>query len=193
MKRLAVVAYLLLGPALLVMSCDKAWAGDQGYMGVYAGRAVYDTLKEVLSDREYADSYAVALLVGRDLTGYKHYLSLEAEGQLVKHFGDMNHFEINALVVLRWLPFPWDRYLDTSFAVGEGLSYATEDPKIEVEKHGRTSKLLNYLMFELAASLPKYPQWTYFLRVHHRSGVFGLFDGVSGGSNLVGAGVRYDF
>lgn len=193
MKRFAVMAYLLLGPALLVMSCDKAWAEDQGYIGIYGGRAVYDTLKQVFYDNEYADSYAVALLVGKGLKDYKQYFRWEAEAQLVKHFGDMNHFEINALVILRWLPFPWDRYLDTSFAVGEGLSYATDDPDIEVEKHGRTSKLLNYLMFELAASLPKCPQWTYFLRVHHRSGVFGLFDGVSGGSNLVGAGVRYAF
>lgn len=133
------------------------------------------------------------LLVGRELTGYRHYLRLEAEGQLVKHFDLMNHFEVNALVVLRWLPFPWDRYLDTSFAVGEGLSYATRDPAIEVEKHGRTSQLLNYLLFELAFCLPQHPRWDYFLRVHHRSGVFGLFDGVSGGSNLVGAGFRYRF
>ncbi|MCD6073356.1 MAG: hypothetical protein K0Q70_239, partial [Rhodospirillales bacterium] len=28
---------------------------------------------------------------------------------------------------------------------------------------------------------------------HHRSGVFGLYDGVSKGSNLVTAGIRYRF
>jgi hypothetical protein len=62
-----------------------------------------------------------------------------------------------------------------------------------VEKHDRTARLLNYLMFELAVAVPQRPQWTLFARVHHRSGAFGLFDGVSGGSNVVGAGVRYSF
>jgi hypothetical protein len=95
--------------------------------------------------------------------------------------------------VFRWQPFPWDRYLDTSFAIGEGLSYATDDPEIETEKHDRTSRVLNYLMLELAVAVPQQPRWTLFGRVHHRSGVFGLFDGVTGGSNVVGAGIRYTF
>jgi hypothetical protein len=194
MMRVPMRRVLLSLGVLLVFFGGGTAHGEAGWsLGFYGGRAVYDTLREVLSDREYADSYAAALLVGRELTGYRHYLRLEAEGQVVKHFDLMNHFEVNALVVLRWLPFPWDRYLDTSFAVGEGLSYATRDPAIEVEKHGRTSQLLNYLLFELAFCLPQHPRWDYFLRVHHRSGVFGLFDGVSGGSNLVGAGFRYRF
>jgi hypothetical protein len=48
-------------------------------------------------------------------------------------------------------------------------------------------------MFELAVVVPQHPQWTLFGRVHHRSGVFGLFDGMNGGSNVVGAGIRYTF
>ncbi len=186
---------------ILLVACSVFWlgvpnralAGEGWYLGIYGGRAVYDTLKDILSDRDYADSYAVALLAGRELTRHRHYLSLEAEGQYVKHFGYQTHAEFNALIALRWLLFPWDRYVDTSFAVGEGLSYATSQPNIEVEKHDRSARLLNYLMFELAGSLPQHPQWAVFLRVHHRSGVFGLFSGVSGGSNVVGLGVRYNF
>jgi hypothetical protein len=187
------VAFLLLGLVLLLAASGQALADDGWKVGLYGGRVCYDSLHSIFSDRDYADSYMTALTVGKGLTGYKHYLSLEGEGQVVKHWGDQDHFEFNALAVLRWLPFPWDRYLDTSMAVGEGLSYATDDPEIEVEKHDRTSRLLNYLMFELAVVVPHRPQWTLFARVHHRSGVFGLFDGVSGGSNVVGAGLRYAF
>ncbi len=187
------VISLLLGLVLLLGSCGRALADDGWMVGLYGGRACYDSLHDIFYNREYADSYVAALTVGKGLTGYKNYLDLEVEGQAVKHWGDQDHFEFNALLVLRWLPFPWDRYLDTSIAVGEGLSYATDDPEIEVEKHDRTSQLLNYLMFELAAVVPHRPQWTLFARVHHRSGVFGLFDGVKGGSNVVGAGLRYAF
>jgi hypothetical protein len=183
---------LLLGLMLLTGSGAQAWADDGWTVGLFGGLANYDTLKDVFYE-DYADSYMAALLVGKHLTGYKHYLSLGGEGQIAKHWGDQDHWEFNGLLIVRWLPFPWDHYLDTSFAVGEGLSYASEDPEIELEKHDRTSKLLNYLMFELAFVVPRQPQWTLFARIHHRSGVFGLFDGMSGGSNVVGGGLRYAF
>ena len=193
MQTKTVVVLLLMALGLLPGGHRQAFANDGRFVSLFGGRACYNTLRDVLSDQEYVDSYIASLAVGQGLMDYKHYLRLEGEGQIVKHWGVQDHFEFNALLVFRWLAFPWDRYLDTSFAVGEGLSYATDDPEIEVEKHDRTSRLLNYLMFELAVVVPQQPQWTLFARVHHRSGVFGLFDGVSGGSNVVGAGVRYTF
>jgi len=187
------VFLLLLVLVLVFGNCGSARADGGWSVSLYGGRACYDNLSDIFYDTEYVDSYLAALIIGKELANYKHYLRLEGEGQVAKHWGEQDHFEFNALFVLRWLPFPWDRYLDTSFAVGEGLSYATDDPEIEVEKHDHTARLLNYLMFELAVVVPHRPQWTLFGRVHHRSGVFGLFDGVSGGSNVVGAGVRYTF
>ncbi|WP_155890787.1 hypothetical protein [Desulfuromonas sp. TF] len=41
--------------------------------------------------------------------------------------------------------------------------------------------------------LPRVPRWRLSARIHHRSGVFGLFDGVRGGSNFMGLGVTYRF
>lgn len=183
----------LLVLVLLLGRCGPAQAVDSWMVSLYGGRACYEDLANVLSAKEYVDSYVAALALGKGLKDYKHYLRLEGEGQVAKHWGEQDHFEFNALLGLRWLPFPWDRYLETSFAVGAGLSYATDEPEIEVEKNGRTSRLLGYLMFELAVAVPQQPQWTLFARVHHRSGAYGLFDGVSGGSNVVGAGLRYAF
>ena len=186
-------ALVLLGLVLLLGSHSQALANDTRFVSLYGGRACYDDLANILSEKEYVDSYVAVFAVGKGLAGYKHYLRLEGEGQVAKHWGEQDHYEFNALLGLRWLPFPWDRYLDTSFAVGGGLSYATAEPEIEVEKNDRTARLLGYLMFELAVVVPQQPKWTLFARVHHRSGAYGLFDGVSGGSNVVGAGLRYAF
>jgi hypothetical protein len=52
---------------------------------------------------------------------------------------------------------------------------------------------LNFLLAEIEFVLPWVPQWSNFIRVHHRSGVFGAYGGIEGGSNFVGIGIRYYF
>lgn len=121
-------------------------------------------------------------------------IDFELEGQVVKHVEGQHHWEFNALVVARWLWFPWNHLLKTSFAVGEGLSLATETPAFEEKYHGeKTNKFLNYLMFEFDFALPGTPQWSLVTRLHHRSGIYGLFRGVHGASNALGLGIRYHF
>lgn len=170
----------------------NAGAEDKWFVNLYGAQLSEDALVESFT-ADYVDAYLVALALGKEIWNYKDALCLEAEGQIVKHWGKQEHMEFNALFALRWLRFPWDQVIDTSFAVGEGLSYATEDPVIEAEKMDNPSKLLNYLMFEWALSVPSHPDWHIIIRVHHRSGIYGLFNGVDGGSNAAGAGVRYDF
>jgi hypothetical protein len=97
------------------------------------------------------------------------------------------------VIVLRWLSFCWDRYLDTSLAIGNGISYATKIPEIEARKHEETSNILNYLMIEMDFAVPWQSDWSIFARFHHRSGIFGLINDVSGGSNAVGLGLKYTF
>jgi hypothetical protein len=101
----------------------------------------------------------------------------------------------NGTVSLRWLPFPWDRHLDTSFAFGNGLSYATEEPPLEImdSDDNKSSQWLYYLFLEFAFAHPDHRHWDLFIRVHHRSGVFGLFHDVDSGSNFIGPGLRYRF
>jgi hypothetical protein len=120
-------------------------------------------------------------------------MSIEIEGQVGKHFGIQNHWELNAVPVVRWLRFPWDGYVDTSLAVGAGVSYALETPEIEAVGVTDTPQLLGYLMFEIAASLPTMPDWFFVARLHHRSGANGLFGDRLDASNAVGLGIRYGF
>lgn len=117
--------------------------------------------------------------------------------------GFSSHGEFNLLLILRWHKFPWDKYLDTSFAFGEGFSYATKVPAYEKDPHGvlhgpehkmhDAAHFLNYLMLELDFTRPEIAPWRVFLRIHHRSGVFGLFNNVDGGSNFICGGARYPF
>ena len=70
------------------------------------------------------------------------------------HLGSLQkHMEFNGLIIARWLTFPWDNFVDTNFAVGEGLSLATEVPEIENRNHDDESAILNYLLFELTFPL----------------------------------------
>lgn len=176
-------------------SCGKGITDSDWSMTLYGARLLKGNLSDAsLLYSGFEDSYLVALALAKKVASYEK-IDLEVEGQTVKHFGDQQHWEFNGLGAIRWLPFPWDKYIDTSFAAGAGLSYATETPKVEEERRGdgQTQQVLAYLMLEFTFSLPKTPNWSLVTRVHHRSGAFGLFNGLTGGSNAWGFGIKYNF
>jgi hypothetical protein len=144
---------------------------------------------------ETEDAQFFALTLARELATSGPHLRWEVEGQVVKHFGAQDHWELNPLLVLRWITFPWDRWADTSVAVGMGVSYATEVPEVEARRHPDTgsARFLSYLMIELSVGIPGAPEWSIVARVHHRSGVGGLFSDVQGASNALALGVKYRF
>jgi hypothetical protein len=141
----------------------------------------------------FEDAYFIDLGLLRRLYTFQDYFNIEIEGQIAKHFGDQDQWEFNGVAYFRWLVFPWDRYLETSFAAGSGLSYATSVPKIEAKNYDEAARFLAALMFEFAFSLPGVPQWSLITRLHHRSGAYGTFDDVHGASNAWGMGIRYNF
>lgn len=103
-------------------------------------------------------------------------------------------YEYDGYIILRWTKFPWRKYLRTSLAAGEGVSYASHVPYVEQCVNSTNSRrLLNYLMFEVTFALPKYPDVELVGRIHHRSKAYGVFGNGNAGSNDVGVGVRYYF
>lgn len=142
---------------------------------------------------EFIDVYLVAGALARQYAQYKEgALSLEAEGQVAKYFGDQDHWEFNAVpLVARWSRFPWNDRVGTTVAFGLGLSYATELPPVEVELEGESQQLLVYWVLEATAGAAQAP-WSISLRLHHRSGAWGLVAD-EGGMNAVGLGLRYKF
>ena len=183
--------------AVMSMTFTLSGMADEGkhFVSLVWGRSTEKDL-QALATFDYhgfVDSEIMLVSVGKEVKEFKAPLRLEVEGQIGKHWGYQKHWETNAALVLRWLKFPWDRHVDSSFAIGDGISYASEDPQIEVDKLGRTSKILNYLLLELECAIPDQDKWSVFMRIHHRSGIYGLIDGVSGGSNMLTGGVRLRF
>jgi len=193
MRRSIPISAVLLAAAWCVLAWN-ARAETGWSITAYGGRMTDGSLAESASlSTGLLDSYLAALAISRECMTWGEKAALEVEGQIVKHFGDQKHFELNGLVIARWRSFPWDEFLETSLAAGEGLSYATDVPEVEVRQYGKSARLLNYLLFELTVGLPQVERWSLVTRIHHRSGVFGAFDGVLGASNFICFGAKYRF
>ena len=109
-----------------------------------------------------------------------------------------NVAESNLFVIWRFSRFPWNKYLRSSIAIGDGLSHAffhTPYADREVDQpNSDYSKFLNYLMLEATFALPAYPHWQLALRIHHRCTAWGTFPkNANAGSTSVGIGIRYYF
>ena len=82
-----------------------------------------------------------------------------------------------------WLQ-PW---LNIYFV--EGVSLLSQASNYERTFRQNYSTFLNYLAFEVEALVS--PQWSAVGRIHHRSGAYGFYSGVSEGSNAYLVGLRY--
>lgn len=102
-------------------------------------------------------------------------------------------YEANPYISFRWANLPWNYLINTSFAIGEGISYASSYPSLEKKTNTNTKRLLNYLMLEATIASPYYPRVQIVARIHHRSGAYGLYHAGNTGSNVIGIGVRYLF
>ncbi|MBW4576073.1 MAG: hypothetical protein KME08_12400 [Aphanothece sp. CMT-3BRIN-NPC111] len=176
---------------------------DKWFVTVYGGVGTNSTLGESLRfktnkfyDSFFNDEYFIGIEGGRKLLRVNRNISLEAIGQLRQHVGERGYLALESALLLRYKLFPGNSFLNTSLAVGDGLSYVTQLPGVEAERPEgffAKSNLLNYLLIEATFSLPKNPSWSLVLRLNHRSGIYGLFNGARDGSNNYALGIRHSF
>ena len=159
------------------------------YGGPHAQPDFYHALR--FDMRFEDDTYIAVAALAREVWRYKNWISFEIEGQIGKHFGGEHQGQFTGLLTGRWHWFPWDKYLDTSLAVGDGVSYNTKVSKIEKEDDAEAIRWLNYLLVEVTFKVPKYPRWDLVYRIHHRSSNSGLIG--AGGSNYICGGIKYSF
>jgi len=179
---------------LSLVPCSDAHAERDWALTLYSGKMTdADLGKTAMFNFEFENAYIVDLGLSRRLYTFQNYFDIEIEGQIARYFGDQDNWEFDLVAYFRWLLFPWNEYLNTSFAAGAGLSYATSVPAIEAKNYEDTARLLGALMFEFAFSLPQVPQWSLVTGIHHRSGAGGVFSGVQGASNAWVIGIRYSF
>lgn len=153
---------------------------------------------------DYRESYIGSIGVSRPLDYRIRWFDFLWETNVTKHFGEMNHWEANSFYIVKI-----NRIFDSpiSFSLGEGMSLASENPKLENKAKGyylesglqrdaiESRALLNYMMVEVSSYLPFERKTEIFLRVHHRSGIFGLYcpPDPNCGSNFVSYGFRTTF
>jgi hypothetical protein len=181
-------------PVTLLSS--SIFAADHA-LTIYKGKYSDNRLGDILLSKpaDLMDSYLPVIAVSRAFPFDSKSHQWELEAQVGKHFRKQDHFEFNLLAIYRWKRFPWNRYLQTTAAIGDDLSYATEIPSLEASSTTNVgaTRLLNYIMVETTFALPKVKNWQLVVRVHHRSGVYGMFNDVEGGSNVMAAGIKFLF
>jgi outer membrane protein len=117
---------------------------------------------------------------------------------------DKDAYQINIGLKAYWTKFPWNKIVRTRFSFMEGISYTSNYLNIENENYnrkGRThqSKFLNYLEFNLAFNMEDITRNELFrdsylgIGISHRSGIFGLINGVNGGSNIIVMTIEKEF
>lgn len=153
---------------------------------------------------DYKESYIGTIGVTRPLEYRIRWFDFLWEANVTKHFGEMKHWETNAFYIVKI-----NRIYDSpiSLSLGEGLSLASENPRLENKAKGyyletglqkdaiESRALLNYMMVEVSSYLPFERKTEIFLRVHHRSGIFGLYcpPDPNCGSNFISYGFRTAF
>ena len=176
------------------LDSQKSKSDYKWFLSIYSGPYTDENLAQMaIFNADYSDSkYIVVGALAREIYRYGQWVSFELEGQVGKHFGSEDHqWQFNGLILGRWHPFPWDKYVDTSFAFGGGLSYDSEVSQIELDRDSNAQRLLGYLAFEFTFGLPQYPRWDLMVRVHHRSGAKGIIG--ESVSNYLCAGLKFAF
>ena len=100
--------------------------------------------------------------------------------------------DYNGGVGFRWVDFPWDGWVDTSFFMGLGFSYSSHVFTVDRERHPgqeRSHVKLDWPL-QLTFAIPSSPHHQLVLFNDHHSGGH-IFD--RGGVNNVGLGYRWEF
>ncbi len=140
------------------------------------------------------DSHVWAFGMSRTVYEYNRNLLFELELNVAKHTGEQHHWAFNSAFSARWMRFPWDEHVNSTLSFGLGPSYALDRPEIENEPDEDTARFLIFMVTEATFGLPgkRGSRWETFVRIHHRSGGFGLIK-ESIGSNFITVGLRYRF
>ncbi|HIJ59468.1 MAG TPA: hypothetical protein HPP56_02465 [Nitrospirae bacterium] len=178
---------------LFLIYASNAFAEDKWYLSFYAGQSNHKKYIDYFKLKASPEaSYIYVIGAGRQIFRLTSNLTIDAEALLGQHSGKQTNQEVAFALLLR-SRFNLSETVNIGITFGDGLSYASTTPKIETDNSEDTSRLLNLLLTEITVGLPK-SKIDLFFRIHHRSGIFGLINGIEkGGSNFHTFGIRYFF
>lgn len=186
----------------LVAPQGSAWAAEPGSttITVFDGIGVLEDITEYAfgpSELTPTEDRLIGLAAGHAIGWLGDSLSLDVEGQVVYHYGRGDFWEVGTTLVARWRGVALPKWLGgfrlfDGFSIGVGPSITTEIPPLESDR-GRVSYVLNQLMLEFMKPVPEGVTVQEIDRIHHRSGIFGLINGIVGGSDYIGRGIQFRF
>lgn len=174
-------------------------------VSLYGGTYVEDSLSKILVTRpefpttwDYVtDDHLIATAFSREAGWlWSRHVSLEPEIGIGQRSGRQSATELWGALFFRYHGFPWDGVLRTTVALSTGLNWASELTAVERDRNqndGKGSHWLHFLAPEVTFSLPDHPDTELLFRLHHRSGIFGLINGASGGAQYATVGFRVRF
>nr|WP_298249139.1 hypothetical protein [uncultured Halomonas sp.] len=169
---------------------DEGWS-----FGVHAGRSIDNSVHTGEAflpwDWDFEDYYLTSAGLRKEVARLWRHSRVLAEMDLAWVGGDEEYAEAALTPMITWDTFPWDRTVDTTLAVGAGLSYSSKTTEIDtIDQRWMAS-----MIFELEMQPAGWASWSVYTRIHHRSNAFGLFGDESSqtGSNFPSLGVRYYF
>lgn len=182
------------GAAEAAATPERRWSVT-GFTGISVDNATLgQTMGEPWS-RTLAEDTFLGLAGSYQLVRFRRWFTLDVELGAGARLGRTDAAEGWTALYLRFDGFPWRDRLYTSIGVSTGLSVISRLPREERgppwDPKPDRSHLLHYFSPEIAIALPHRRQHELVLRVHHRSGVYGTFNGVRGASNAIAIGYRY--
>jgi len=174
----------------------RRWSGT-----LFVGSSVADGKLRDLIVSPWTGSWGDDTLVGGAvqyrLGRFWRFFTVDLEAGSAYRFGETEGGEFWGAVYLRYDGFPWSNYVYTTLGLSMGPDFVTRLPRVErgtdARPEANQSAWLNFFSPELTFALPEYPQYEVALRYMHRSGIFGLYNGVWEGANSFVLGFRYRF
>jgi hypothetical protein len=164
------------------------WLGTAAQDGILRDIATSPWNADWGADTFYGVSYSYRL--GRFWRDF----AVDIEGGGGYRSGSTNTPELWGALYVRFDGFPWRNRLYTSFGLSTGLDWLNTLPESETgtaaQPEPNTTKILHYFSPEITFALPNHPEHEIALRYSHRSGIFGTFNGVWEGSNVLMLGYR---
>lgn len=171
------------------------------FIGAYTGAFIQTTLTDIATlqalpyEIDLNDDFIAGITASRRIVTFYDHFHIEAEVGVAQRFGDQNEQEFWVAPYLRYDGFFWNKYLYTSIAINTGLSYATGVSAIEDERGGQAGgdQFLHFLSPEITFALPNFEAYQATVRIHHRSGAFGVVSDTTGGAQYLTFGLRKRF
>jgi hypothetical protein len=173
---------------------DFQWGVGKSWFNVYAGVVADAELSEIVFSGNFntGNLGMVGASFGHEFGSLGNALRFEWEVGLSMQFGDQTFATAQAYLMARWIWFPWNKWLMTTFALGTGPSIATKKSKYEAE-NGEASYYKNGFLIELTFNLPEHPNLVLQYRNQHRSSIFGLLGNAGSPSDFHNIGIKYRF